>query len=320
MLSHHQLAAKPHEAVLAAAADRDHQIPVAFNQRTHRVLLREGLAYLRPFIVGGRAFQYDDLLGPPIHLTAAGRAYAERHGVLTPRRSIVVISCGSVKADPGVNEYGRPNALPAGELYRGHYHRSLRAAADALTSDRGRVLIVSAFHGLVELDRSLLLYDVRLGDAKAVSAGTIRAQAQHLALDEADVIVLGGRAYVDLVTNAVPHALAPLTGGLGDHRAQCRAVRESTELAASWWTQAGHRFEQHRILQTAEPLPPQEPGLDHDQEPATCPSASRALAFVRHRNGSPQTATGVATAVPVPPPWAFPPPSTAAGHRCGPRR
>ncbi|WP_404868425.1 DUF6884 domain-containing protein [Kitasatospora griseola] len=317
----HRLATRPHQAVLAAAADPDHQVPNTFNARTHLVLVNEGLAHMRPFIVGDRTYQYDELFGPPdIHLTAAGRAYAERHGVETPRRRIVVISCGSLKFDPGVNEFGRPNALPAGDLYQGPYHRSLRAAADALTTGRRRPVIVSALHGLVELDRSLLYYDVRLGDAKAVSAATIRAQAQRLDLDDAEVIVLGGRAYVELVTGAVPHALAPLTGGLGAHRAQCRAVHENGDLAASWWTEAARLFDQHQPGRTTEPLQPQIPGLGPEQKANTRPRACQPPASVRHRHGPSETGASVPSMVrSTPIPWTAPPPSTAPGHRSVPR-
>ncbi|MGV9310475.1 MULTISPECIES: hypothetical protein [unclassified Nonomuraea] len=45
--------------------------------------------------------------------------------------------------------------MPAGELYTGSYHRAARRAADALTHDGGRVLNLSALHGLVELDQML---------------------------------------------------------------------------------------------------------------------------------------------------------------------
>ncbi|MFJ4676841.1 DUF6884 domain-containing protein [Kitasatospora sp. NPDC088783] len=259
-----KLAAKPHEAVIAAAGDPDHQVPNRFNARTHKVLLREGLAYMRPFTAGGRTYRYEELFGPPdIHLTAAGRAYAQQHGVDTPRRRIVVISGGAEKTDPGTNEDGRRNALPAGELYCGRHHHFLRAAADALTAERGLTYIVSDLHGFVEPNRMLLYYDVRLGDERSVRAYTIREQVRRLALDDADVIVLGERAHIDLITAAVPHALAPLTNGILGHRFQHRAVGEGDELAKSWWEQAGQRFEEHREPPPAAPRA--EPAPDSDR-------------------------------------------------------
>ncbi|GLW58147.1 DUF6884 domain-containing protein [Kitasatospora phosalacinea] len=259
-----KLAAKPHEAVIAAAGDPNHQVPNRFNARTYQILLREGLAYMRPFTAGGRTYRYEELFGPPdIHLTAAGRAYAQQHGVDTPRRRIVVISDSTEKVDPGTNEAGRRNALPAGELYCGRYHRLLHAAADALTAERGLIYIVSDLHGFVEPNRMLLYYDVRLGDERSVSASTIRDQARRLALDDADVIVLGERAHIDLITAAVPHALAPLTNSVVGHRFQGRAVGEDDEPAKSWWEQAGQRFEEHREPPPATPRAG--PNLDGDR-------------------------------------------------------
>ncbi|GAA2092202.1 hypothetical protein GCM10009759_17690 [Kitasatospora saccharophila] len=256
-----KLAPKPHEAVIAAAGDRDHQVPRRFNARTHQVLLREGLAHMRPFTAGGRTYRYEELFGPPdIHLTAAGRAYAQQHGVDTPRRRIVVISGGAERTDPGINEAGRPNALRAGEFYGGRHHRYLRAAADALTAERGLIYIVNDLHGLVGLDFWLMYNEIRVGDEKSVRAGSIRDQARRLGLDDADVIVLGEHAHTDLVAPAVPHALVPLTGDMLGHQAQCQAVAEDSELANSWWEQAGRRFEEHREPPPAAPRT--EAGID----------------------------------------------------------
>lgn len=249
-----KLAPKPHEALIAAASDRDHQVSNHFNARTHQVLVQAGLAHMRPFIVGDRTYRYEELFGPPdIHLTAAGRAYAQQHGVDTPRRRIVVISGGAERTDPGTNEAGRPNALPAGEFYSGRHHLSLRAAADALTAERGLIYIVNDLHGLVGLDFWLMYNAIQLGDEKSVSAGTIRNQALGLGLDDADVIVLGEQAHTDLVTAAVPHALVPLTGDMLGHQVQCQAVAEDSELAHSWWEQAEQRFEEHREPPPAAP-------------------------------------------------------------------
>jgi len=82
-----------------------------------------------------------------------------------------------------------------------------------------------------------------------VTADTIRAHAASLALDDAHVIVLGGREYVDLITGAVPHAFAPLTGHMLAHRSQCRTVREDPELAASWWDRAARSFDEQHATQ-----------------------------------------------------------------------
>lgn len=129
-----------------------------------------------------------------------------RAGADAPARRVVVVSCGGRKADgPAV----------AGELYTGSYHRAMRRAADALTRDGGRVLILSARYGLVELDELLAPYELRLGEAGAVSAATVREQAKALGVADEAVTVLGGRAYVELAREVWADAEAPLAGSRG---------------------------------------------------------------------------------------------------------
>jgi hypothetical protein len=76
------------------------------------------------------------------------------------------------------------------------------------------------------------------------------------------VIFLGGRDYAHLLKQSVPHALTPLTGGLGDQRAQCHAVARSTNLAGAWWTMAA-RLADHEAgdLPKNEPPPARVPLL-----------------------------------------------------------
>lgn len=167
--------------------------------------------------------------------------------------------CGAKKAQPDYATYGYRNVIPAGQLYTGAYHRSLRRAADALT-DQSLIWIMSARHGLVPLKRPLFPYDTRLGDEDAVTAEKLAAHTAALGLDDADVIFLGGQQYATLLKQSVPHALTPLRGGLGDHRAQCHAVSRSTALADSWWKSASHLADHD-----AEALP--EVGLTHSRVP-----------------------------------------------------
>lgn len=103
-----------------------------------------------------------------------------------------------------MNEFGNTNAgYPAGALYVGQYHRSLRLAADALT-DRPLIRIFSALHGLVDLDRPLHPYDVTIGDERAVTAERMAADTARLGLEDADVIFLGGQEYAALLAPSVP--------------------------------------------------------------------------------------------------------------------
>jgi hypothetical protein len=141
------------------------------------------------------------------------------------------------KAEPSWEKFGYRDVIPAGQLYTGPWHRSLRLAADALT-DQTMIRILSARHGLVPLERPLFPYDTRLGDRDVITPERMARQTAALDLDDAYVIFLGGRNYARLLQQSVPHTLTPLSGGLGNQRAQCHAVSRSPNLGAAWWTAA----------------------------------------------------------------------------------
>ncbi len=91
-----------------------------------------------------------------------------------------VIPCGGSKLD-------RP--APARELYTGSMFRhtltvASRAAADDMASGRGpaRVLILSALHGLVELDTVLAPYDLKMGRPGSVDVATLMRQAEEFGM------------------------------------------------------------------------------------------------------------------------------------------
>ncbi|MBG0818891.1 DUF6884 domain-containing protein [Planomonospora sp. ID82291] len=138
-----------------------------------------------------------------------------------PTRSdlVVIVPCGGKKADTDA-------PVPAGELYTGSYHRAARRAADALTSGGGRVLILSALHGLVELDQLVAPYELRAGQAGTVTGETLRAQAAALGIADAHAVVLGGRAYVALAREVWPTLDSPLQGtrGIGEQMARLAAI------------------------------------------------------------------------------------------------
>lgn len=105
-----------------------------------------------------------------------------------------VIPCGGGK---------QPHAAPARDLYTGSMFRHTLTNAErsaALDTAEGlgpaRVLILSALHGLVELDTVLEPYDVTIGDPGAVTAERVREQARALGIgwsdDEADETLPGG--------------------------------------------------------------------------------------------------------------------------------
>ncbi|WP_327009721.1 DUF2637 domain-containing protein [Dactylosporangium sp. NBC_01737] len=127
-----------------------------------------------------------------------------------PQRLIIVV-CGARKAD-------RIEA-PAGELYVGSYHRAARRAAEAIRTPGTRVMILSAWYGLVDLSDLLLRYDARLGQRYTISRDGLREQAEQLGLlDVTDVVVLAPAPYARLARFVWPHATCPLDGtrGMGE--------------------------------------------------------------------------------------------------------
>ncbi|GAB2468358.1 hypothetical protein GCM10027187_40690 [Streptosporangium sandarakinum] len=136
---------------------------------------------------------------------------------------VVIVPCGGKKADT-------TTAVPAADLYVGSYHRAARRAADTLTAGGGRVLILSALHGLVPLDQLVAPYELRAGQAGTVTGETLHAQAAALGITDADVTVLGGRAYVELARQVWPNLNAPLAGtrGIGEQMARLAAIYKPT--------------------------------------------------------------------------------------------
>ncbi|MFB7918924.1 DUF6884 domain-containing protein [Streptomyces sp. NPDC056061] len=249
-----KLPAKQHEAVLTAAQRPDQLVAGRddraywngepwFNGRTLARVHAAGYAASYP-----QPWHHGDTDGGPdrgsLHLTPAGRAYARMRGNIdVHRRKVVIIACGSEKKP--IPE-GQRHGWPAGELYTGSYHRSLRLAADALTH-RNLILIASALHGLVPLDRPLHPYDVPLGDERAI---TEKKMAEHTAghgLFDADVIFLGSQEYSELLRPAVPHLYTPLTGGMGVQRGQCAMVARDAALRTVWWQEAARRSAENAV-------------------------------------------------------------------------
>ncbi|MEU9700273.1 DUF6884 domain-containing protein [Streptomyces sp. NPDC047981] len=252
-----KLPARQHDAVLTAARRPDQNVPgrddpayrageTWFRGSTLRKIAAIGYAAIRPEPYDQGLVTWEET-GRSLYLTEAGREYARQRGNIdVRRRRVVVIACGEKKLpDPGVNEYGNPlPGYPAGELYVGDYHRSLRGAADALT-DQTLIFIASAFHGLVPLDRLLHPYDVTLRDERAITPEKIRWQAARLGLDDADVVFLGGQDYAALLLPSVPHLYAPLAGGMGDQRGQCARARGDADVREAWWKKAAALHDEH---------------------------------------------------------------------------
>ncbi|MEU7153861.1 DUF6884 domain-containing protein [Streptomyces sp. NPDC045456] len=211
-----------------AAAHPEGFLPASVNLRTARALGAAGLVqWTRP---QGRTVPVAEAVwkldAGEVRITAAGR----RRAAAEERERVVIVACGGRKAvyADGVRKGEPVIGARAGELYVGSYHRAMRRAADALTQGgrSGRVLILSAKYGLVELDRHLLNYDLKAGDPGTVDGETLRRQAHELGISGAVVTVLGGRAYVELAGEVWDEFAAPLAGtrGIGEQLARLAAI------------------------------------------------------------------------------------------------
>lgn len=106
---------------------------------------------------------------------------------------IVVIPCGAQKLDA---------PAPAGQLYTSaHFRLALRAARRLAAEQAGRVLILSALHGLVGPSDVLAPYDVKMGDPTAIAPATIAEQLRRL--NPTTITTLLPRAYAQALDEAV---------------------------------------------------------------------------------------------------------------------
>ncbi|MGO4747045.1 DUF6884 domain-containing protein [Streptomyces sp. 2MCAF27] len=212
-----------------AAAHPDGHFPDGCNLRTLAALEAAGYVGWAPPYNHGRRLPIADSYKPHpgmVRITAAGRRRAARE----ERERVVIVACGGRKAvyADGVRKGEPVIGARAGELYVGSYHRAMRRAADVLARNGrgGRVLILSAKYGLVELDKHLLNYDLKAGDPGTVDGETLRRQAHELGISGAAVTVLGGRAYVGLAREVWEDFDTPLAGtrGIGDQLARLAAI------------------------------------------------------------------------------------------------
>jgi hypothetical protein len=116
---------------------------------------------------------------------------------------VFVVPCGAAKA---------AQAAPACELYTSptfrHYLNAARAEAAATTRDLGvdaKVMILSALHGLVELDTVLAPYDVTITDAQAITVAALvdSVHAAGITWDDEVYAMLPRRYYAKLAEAAM---------------------------------------------------------------------------------------------------------------------
>lgn len=85
---------------------------------------------------------------------------------------IVVVPCGAQKLD---------EPAPAGQLYTSqHFQLVLRAARRLAAEQSGRVLILSALHGLVDPADVLAPYDVKMGDPDSIEPAELARQLRRI--------------------------------------------------------------------------------------------------------------------------------------------
>jgi hypothetical protein len=133
------------------------------------------------------------------------------------RRELVIVGCGAAKLD-------RPAA--AAELYTGQHFRACLLTARALVPD-ALIRILSARHGLLELDELVQPYDVKLGQAGSITGHELAAQAwERGLLGPRPVTCLCSAAYVALARQVWPGLIAPLAGqGIGCQRHTLAVIR-----------------------------------------------------------------------------------------------
>lgn len=135
---------------------------------------------------------------------------------------LIVIPCGRRKLE---------RRARVADMYTGSYHRACRSAAEALRP--GRLVVLSAGYGLLDLEEVIEPYDTPIGSADSVGASLLMEQAVRRHLVDLDpVVVLGGRRHVALATAVWPHALTPLAGtrGIGQQFARLSALARTAAL------------------------------------------------------------------------------------------
>lgn len=141
--------------------------------------------------------------------------------------SVYVIPCGAEK---------RAHPAAARDLYVGQmFTNTLRAAlaTAALDEPPSRVLILSARHGLIDLDTVVEPYDQRIDAPGAIAAHTVAEQAAAFGIDwdaEDDVYALLPRPYLRLLDDALRMCdvyvldVYEATAGIGEQRHINRAI------------------------------------------------------------------------------------------------
>ncbi len=143
------------------------------------------------------------------------------------RRQVMIVPCGGSKVD---------STVAARDLYTGSAFGEVLAAAICEVGEEN-VMILSAEHGLLELDALVAPYDTKMGDADAIDrrdGGLLDLAAQILSygLDEADVFAMVPKKYLAILDEAMRFAadrpVAPVYEdllGIGEQKAVAKILR-----------------------------------------------------------------------------------------------
>lgn len=132
---------------------------------------------------------------------------------------LVVIGCGASK---------RAERCAAGSLYTGPYFGSCLATARAI-APAGRVLILSAKHGLLALSDEVDPYDLTIGQPGAVTPARVAEQASERGITGQHVTALCSARYAAILRHVWPDVATPLAGlGIGRQRHVLAVMREGT--------------------------------------------------------------------------------------------
>jgi hypothetical protein len=105
---------------------------------------------------------------------------------------VIVVPCGAAKSD---------EPAPAALLYTSQHFQLVYRAARKLADDRGgRVLILSALHGLVDPTTVIDPYDVKMGDPDSITTEQLAEQLTDLGISPISTML--PKAYRDALTAA----------------------------------------------------------------------------------------------------------------------
>lgn len=177
--------------------------------------------YARPTAIADELLAEPGTLFEPVYCSEPGcwklaDGYCSEHD---GARRWFVVACSGRKLD---------EPAPAWQLYTGSMFRHTFDAAEAAAKRAGgRVLILSAAHGLIEPERELAPYDVKLGAIGSVVPVEVRGHAWQLGIRPGDVVtMLLPREYRNTLTAALEREGVQLVDaydgcrGIGEQRAR----------------------------------------------------------------------------------------------------